>query len=284
MIYISGLSGKLGKTVREVFEQRGVKYKAITRKEWQSQQQWNPSLFIHMAGSTAFWDEKALTLGNEGLALTLTKRLPPTTPVIFISSVSVYGNAQGEITEDTPTQPSTPYGKAKLNAEHILSKHFQSLTVLRVGPLIGKHFHIYRVMLTLMTKTGLAFDDDKRVPFTYDKDVAHLLLHLIQHPKPGTYNITGRCVTLRHIKQVLERSLHTSFTSVKPPLTLLKAFADLNHYCAPIFKPVFTHEHLRVFALDRCVNSDKARTTLGWSPTDLSRVLNEVMEAWSVGR
>lgn len=38
-------------------------------------------------------------------------------PLIYSSSCSVYGSAQGKITEDSPTLPESPYGQTKLQGE-----------------------------------------------------------------------------------------------------------------------------------------------------------------------
>ena len=62
--------------------------------------------------------------------------------VIFISSTSVYGDACGDITEETPTQPITESGKQLLLCEEMLlnSSSFKT-TILRFGGLIGPQRH-----------------------------------------------------------------------------------------------------------------------------------------------
>lgn len=61
--------------------------------------------------------------------------------VIFVSSTSVYGDATGNITEDTIAKPVTNSGKQLLVAEELLkSAHFKT-TIIRFGGLIGKNRH-----------------------------------------------------------------------------------------------------------------------------------------------
>ena len=62
--------------------------------------------------------------------------------VVFISSTSVYGDARGDITEETPTLPITESGKQLLLCEEMLltSPSFKT-TVLRFGGLIGPQRH-----------------------------------------------------------------------------------------------------------------------------------------------
>lgn len=58
--------------------------------------------------------------------------------ILFISSTSVYGDHNEEVTELTPPNPDTPSGKAMVEAETIL-KNQQAFktTILRFGGLIG---------------------------------------------------------------------------------------------------------------------------------------------------
>ena len=62
--------------------------------------------------------------------------------VIFISSTSVYGDARGDITEETPTHPITESGKQLLLCEEMLltSPSFKT-TVLRFGGLVNPQRH-----------------------------------------------------------------------------------------------------------------------------------------------
>ena len=59
--------------------------------------------------------------------------------VLFVSSTSVYGKANGTITEDTPAKPDTESGKQLLETEMLLknSSSFKT-TILRFGGLIGE--------------------------------------------------------------------------------------------------------------------------------------------------
>lgn len=60
------------------------------------------------------------------------------TNVIFVSSTSVYGDIEGEVTEDTTPQPSTESGRQILASEHIFkSDGAISTTVIRFGGLTG---------------------------------------------------------------------------------------------------------------------------------------------------
>lgn len=62
--------------------------------------------------------------------------------VIFISSTSIYGEVDGEVTEDTIPQPSTESGKQLLASEAIFMNDSDlQTTIIRFGGLIGPNRH-----------------------------------------------------------------------------------------------------------------------------------------------
>lgn len=62
--------------------------------------------------------------------------------VIFISSTSVYGNMDGEVTEKTVPTPNTESGKQLLLAENIFKKDADiDATIVRFGGLVGSNRH-----------------------------------------------------------------------------------------------------------------------------------------------
>ena len=65
-----------------------------------------------------------------------------TKKVIFVSSTSVYGNIEGDVTEETMPQPNTESGK-QLSASENLFKNTPELrtTIIRFGGLIGPDRH-----------------------------------------------------------------------------------------------------------------------------------------------
>lgn len=62
--------------------------------------------------------------------------------VVFVSSTSVYGDVEGEVTEETIPQPSTESGKQLLASENIFVKDTDlQATIIRFGGLIGPNRH-----------------------------------------------------------------------------------------------------------------------------------------------
>ncbi|QLE00767.1 SDR family oxidoreductase [Galbibacter sp. BG1] len=62
--------------------------------------------------------------------------------VVFVSSTSVYSNKDGEVTEQTPTNPDTESGKQVLASEEILRNNADfETTIIRFGGLYGEDRH-----------------------------------------------------------------------------------------------------------------------------------------------
>lgn len=62
--------------------------------------------------------------------------------VIFVSSTSVYGDVEGDVTEETIPQPNTESGKQLLTSEGIFKDNLElRTTIIRFGGLIGPKRH-----------------------------------------------------------------------------------------------------------------------------------------------
>jgi len=73
--------------------------------------------------------------------------------VVFVSSTSVYGDVNGEVTEDTPPKPSTESGRQLVISENLFRKDLNlKTTIVRFGGLIGPNRH---PVTMLSGRTGL---------------------------------------------------------------------------------------------------------------------------------
>lgn len=62
--------------------------------------------------------------------------------IIFVSSTSVYGNIEGEVTEFSPTKPNTESGKQLIDVEANLTTNINfKTTIVRFGGLLGDDRH-----------------------------------------------------------------------------------------------------------------------------------------------
>ncbi|HVK62808.1 MAG TPA: SDR family oxidoreductase [Bdellovibrionales bacterium] len=103
---------------------------------------------------------------------------------ILTSSVSVYGDNQGTVDEDTPPQPTRDSGRIQLNAETQLTQaaktHGFSLTIVRAGGLVGPGRH---PGLFLQGKKNLG-DPDSVVNLIHQDDLAEAIAILVEKPAP----------------------------------------------------------------------------------------------------
>ena len=110
----------------------------------------------------------------------------PVKKVIFVSSTSVYGDEQGEVTEETKPVPTTESGKQLLECEQLFENttEFKS-TIVRFGGLIGPDRH---PIMMLSGKQNLK-NGDAPVNLIQLTDCIFLLKQIIQHNQWGeTFN------------------------------------------------------------------------------------------------
>ena len=102
--------------------------------------------------------------------------------VIFISSTTVYGDARGDITEETPTHPISESGKQLLLCEEMLltSPSFKT-TVLRFGGLIGPQRHpVYS-----LAKHAFIDNPNGIINFIHLEDCLKCLLAILEKQHQG---------------------------------------------------------------------------------------------------
>lgn len=97
--------------------------------------------------------------------------------IVFVSSTSVYGKAEGEITEKTPAKPVTESGKQLLESEHLFLDESSLLTsIIRFGGLIGEDRHpIYRL-------SGKEFTNGEELTnLIHQNDCIHMIETIIEN-------------------------------------------------------------------------------------------------------
>ena len=100
--------------------------------------------------------------------------------VLFVSSTSVYGDANNLITEETIPNPDTESGKQLLNAEKLLQENPNfATTILRFGGLIGEDRHPVKF---LAGKENLE-NPDAPVNLIHKKDCIAIIEEIINQSK-----------------------------------------------------------------------------------------------------
>lgn len=162
--------------------------------------------------------------------------------VLFVSSTSVYGKANGTITEETIPKPDTESGKQLLEAELLLQNNLSfKTTVLRFGGLIGEDRNPVKF---LAGKQNIE-NPNARINFIHQEDCIGIILKIIELKSWGEiYNGVSPFHPTRE----------TYYTKKATELNL------------PL--PQFDHSKT---AIEKLIVSDKAATVLGYSfiKTDL---------------
>ena len=99
------------------------------------------------------------------------------TYILFISSTSVYGTIDGEITEETIPQPSTNSGKQLLKSEQLfLNDPSLSTSIIRFGGLIGEDRHpVYRLSGNELT------NGEELVNLIHQNDCIHMIKTIMEN-------------------------------------------------------------------------------------------------------
>jgi UDP-glucose 4-epimerase len=87
----------------------------------------------HLAASTSNdskWKKLQKVIENNvNLTKKLVKTIPANAKLIYASTVEVYGERPGKITERTPTNPTSPYGITKLASERLIQKECRNRNI-----------------------------------------------------------------------------------------------------------------------------------------------------------
>ncbi len=143
-----------------------------------------------------------------------------TARIVFASSSSVYGSAEGgPLREDAPKRPASPYGLTKLAAEELVATYARErgvqATILRFftvyGPRQRPEMALSRfISATLQGRPIEIFGDGTQErEMTYVSDVVEATGSAIEAP-PGIYNIGGGSrVAVNELVEHVQRALGT---------------------------------------------------------------------------
>jgi nucleoside-diphosphate-sugar epimerase len=155
--------------------------------------------------------------------------------IIFPSTCSVYGAQDGELDEDSPTNPLSLYAQTKLDAErYILSERPESL-VLRLATLAGVGDTYSRIRLDLVVNLMVVraamfgklqvFGGRQFRPFLDVRDVATTVVPHLESDVRGVFNLGAENTSILDLaKRVVDHVPGTKFEVVDTP------FKDTRNY------------------------------------------------------
>lgn len=186
--------------------------------------------------------------------------------IIFMSTCSVYGAREGELSETSPTNPLSVYAQTKLAAEDYLKK--KNAIIFRLGTLFGIGDGYSRIRLDLVVNTMTAraisegklkvFGGDQYRPLLHVKDAAQAVYDALDTNDRGIYNLHKENMRMLDLAKLVE-------TRIPCELEIIETtFEDSRNYKA---------------------NSDKARDRLGFKPKySVIRGITQVGALLSSGR
>jgi len=155
--------------------------------------------------------------------------------VIFVSSTAVYGNAEGDVSEESPTQPTTESGKQLVACEKMLQSEKGFITtIIRFGGLIGPDRH----PVTMLSGREQLSNGNHPINLIHLDDCIHLILNVLEqgywgevfngvyphHPKKQVYYFEEA-----QKRRLPAPSYKTESQKKKGKLVLSKTFLEKGH-------------------------------------------------------
>ncbi len=230
-------------------------------------------------------------------------RLPRTPRIVHLSSMSVYGNVEGEITETKALNPELgAYAAARVLAEQ-LAQRYSNAVILRPGVEYGPGGQVWttRVARWLHARRlgDLGAAGDGTCNLIHVDDVAEAALHALQAPELAgqafnlvmddppswneyfiTYAIALGAVPVRRITS---RRLALETRLLAPPLRILELACARGSFGRIHPPPAIPPSLLRLMRQDLRLSNTRAKSMLAWQPRSLLQGLGSSASAGAQG-
>lgn len=222
-VLVTGVNGQLGYDVVKELDKRGHQAVGVDRESMDltSTQQIkecietvNPEAIIHCAAYTAVdkaEDEEELCRRVNAIAskeiAEYAKALD--IPMIYISTDYVFdGTKDGEYTEEDMPNPINVYGKTKYEGEVYVQDTLEKYYIVRISWVFGENGNNFIDTMLRLAKErdSLNVINDQVGSPTYTKDLAPLLVDMIETDKYGIYHATneGYCTWYEFAKEIFK--------------------------------------------------------------------------------
>lgn len=134
--------------------------------------------------------------------------------ILFLSTCSVYGAAEGLLDEESALNPLSLYAQTKLAAERHLEAAPNAM-IFRLGTLFGVSDHFSRIRLDLVVNTLTAraffhrrftvFGGAQYRPLLHVRDAADAVVDNLQTAHTGVYNLHQVNLEIRELAHLVER-------------------------------------------------------------------------------
>lgn len=218
--------------------------------------------------------------------------------LVYVSTVSVYGPGRGETMDETTCpEPTTEYGRSKLEAERIVRAAGMDGraigSVLRAaavyGPRVKGNYRRLAEAIACGRFVPVGRGDNRRT-LVYETDLAQAVLIAAAHPGAAgrTYNVTdGRVHTLAQIIEAIYRALGRKPPRLHVPLRAARMAIDGQEVLCRMLgrKPRVTRWMLDKYTEDIAVDGSLIQKEVGFRPqVDLRTGWREVVASLHSGR
>jgi nucleoside-diphosphate-sugar epimerase len=237
-VAVTGSNGFIGRNLTAALAARGVEVMTIARPFEAGAlagRLRSADVVVHLAGVVAAVRDREFFVANvEGTRTVAAAARAAGTRLIHISSLAAAGPAPASRprAEVDPSAPVTPYGRSKLEAEHVVAAMSElRWTILRLAAVYGPHD---RAMLPLFRFAWrgvlpLAGNPTAAYTFVHVRDVVRAIEAAIASDAAGATLFVGhpRPVTAREIVAGVCSAVGRSAAIVRVPALLLRGGATL---------------------------------------------------------
>ncbi len=224
-ILITGANGQLGSELRNLLDERGIKYNAfdskqmdITNKEIVDEKinTLKPAVIYHCAAYTAVDNAEDVAkklnwqvneVGTRNVAEAAKK---VGAKMVYISTDYVFdGTNEGEYEVDALTNPKNEYGKAKLAGEAAVKAILDDYYIIRTSWVFGKYGKnfVYTMLRLAKDHDKLTVVNDQFGRPTWTRTLAEFMTYLVDNNQPyGTYQLSneGSCSWYEFASEILK--------------------------------------------------------------------------------
>jgi hypothetical protein len=162
--------GWLGKSLADQLQSQQISYWGTTTQDFR----WESDEFPHRDCDILFLNTPPL-VGIEPKDFVSKIPQKKERRILFVSSISVYGDSEGRVTEATPVSPLTFAAKWLTQVEELLLTRFpEGLTIIRAGGLIGEDRHPVRSLV----KSNKVIEGSAVVNLIHREDLVNIILKL----------------------------------------------------------------------------------------------------------
>lgn len=224
-ILITGANGQLGSELRNLLDERGVKYDAFDSKQMDITDRQvvmdkvktlQPEVIYHCAAYTAVDNAEDVAkelnwrVNEDGTRNVAEAAKQVGAKMVYISTDYVFdGTNSGEYEVNDPTNPKNEYGKAKLAGEQAVKETLDDYYIIRTSWVFGKYGKnfVYTMLRLVKDHDKLTVVDDQVGRPTWTRTLAEFMTYLVDNDQPfGTYQLSneGSCSWYEFAKEILK--------------------------------------------------------------------------------